>query len=484
MQDIVFYVAANEPLGAVKDYANAKTVAAPTMVLGAACCLRMRMFANAEGADAYPLEQLAGITSWQWHMDNDFNSATVRKIEADNANITVATVTAIIDGTEYGFTEVAMPISNMLTSELAAYMNAKETATIAGELCGFDNTGALVFILQVKNFTVRGRISDTGTPTQLPTEYLTEAQVRALVNGGFEVVFAETASTEAADWHSTQASTDRYIKFRLAGDSAAAFSTPVALLIGPQGEPGQSVYPYYAWATAADGTGFITETARRTPAHKYIAILLSTVAIAEPAASDFTGLWVKIVGDDGQGVGDMTKAVYDADNDGKVDNAGHADNADAAPWAGITDKPSSFTPATHTHTMANVTDPVRLAVQTESTCRTLYLNKPILRNSSRQSGGTLAIAFTAIKAAPDGAAYTGQSGDVLTWEYHVPASAEITGITIGNDSCTMYGVQIPDTLPLINGVNTTHVFTVRGVYKSGAVNQLALYVNYAYSYEE
>ncbi|MBE6370768.1 MAG: hypothetical protein E7055_01675 [Lentisphaerae bacterium] len=242
MQNIICYVAANEPLGTVKDYANAKTQAAPTMVLGAACQIRMRLFANAEGLDPYPVSALAAITSWQWQMDTDFTAATTRKIEADNSNITVGSVTVEIDDQEYTYTEIAIPISNMLTEELVALMNGKESTSIAGELCGFDGTGALVFILQVKDFTVRGRISDTGTPTELPVEYLTAAQVRALVNGGFDVVFAQTASTTPADWHSTQTTADRYIKFRLAGDASAAWSDIVALVVGPNGANGVSPY--------------------------------------------------------------------------------------------------------------------------------------------------------------------------------------------------------------------------------------------------
>jgi hypothetical protein len=53
------------------------------------------------------------------------------------------------------------------------------------------------------------------------------------------------------------------------------------------------------------------------------------------------------------GGGDMVKATYDTDNDGKVDAAAAAD---AVPWAGITGKPDSFTPASHSHTASDVTD--------------------------------------------------------------------------------------------------------------------------------
>lgn len=48
----------------------------------------------------------------------------------------------------------------------------------------------------------------------------------------------------------------------------------------------------------------------------------------------------------------MAKSVYDSNDSGKVD---HAELADAAPWAGITGKPSTFSPATHGHAIADVT---------------------------------------------------------------------------------------------------------------------------------
>ncbi len=49
------------------------------------------------------------------------------------------------------------------------------------------------------------------------------------------------------------------------------------------------------------------------------------------------------------GYGNMNKSVYDTDNDGVVDAA------ESVPWLGITGKPSTFAPGTHTHIIANVT---------------------------------------------------------------------------------------------------------------------------------
>jgi hypothetical protein len=52
------------------------------------------------------------------------------------------------------------------------------------------------------------------------------------------------------------------------------------------------------------------------------------------------------------GGGDMLISVYDSNSDGKVDAA---DTADAAPWAGITGKPSTFAPSAHTHAQSEIT---------------------------------------------------------------------------------------------------------------------------------
>ena len=54
----------------------------------------------------------------------------------------------------------------------------------------------------------------------------------------------------------------------------------------------------------------------------------------------------------GFGAGDMAKATYDTNNNGKVDAA---EAADSVPWTGVTGKPTSFTPATHSHAISQVT---------------------------------------------------------------------------------------------------------------------------------
>jgi hypothetical protein len=53
------------------------------------------------------------------------------------------------------------------------------------------------------------------------------------------------------------------------------------------------------------------------------------------------------------GDGDMTKAVYDPNDDGKVTSAETADNV---AWSGVTGKPATFPPDGHSHALSDVTD--------------------------------------------------------------------------------------------------------------------------------
>ena len=51
MQDVIFYAAANETLGVIRDYVNAKNAPAPTLVRGVEVCLRIRLFAKSDGLE-------------------------------------------------------------------------------------------------------------------------------------------------------------------------------------------------------------------------------------------------------------------------------------------------------------------------------------------------------------------------------------------------------------------------------------------------
>ena len=74
----------------------------------------------------------------------------------------------------------------------------------------------------------------------------------------------------------------------------------------------------------------------------------------------------------GGGSGDMTKSVYDTNNDGTVDSAATAVTASAVAWTGVTGKPSTFTPSTHSHAISDVT-----GLQTALDAKQATLTNPI-----------------------------------------------------------------------------------------------------------
>ena len=174
MQDIVFYAAANETLGIVRDYANARKMPAPVLTLGVSVCLRMRLFSASDTAEPYPLAEFDGITDWQWRMDSDFNRNTTSKLVADANGISVHSVTDTVNEETIVFTEFVIPISNMNTEELSAWLgNEPKRSGLIGELVGHDNEGNAVFVLQIDNFTVRNRVAGLGDPTAVDLEYVT-----------------------------------------------------------------------------------------------------------------------------------------------------------------------------------------------------------------------------------------------------------------------------------------------------------------------
>ena len=131
-----------------------------------------------------------------------------------------------------------------------------------------------------------------------------------------------------------------------------------ALPISPTGfsvEDGASSYLHIRYSSSFDGAGMVTTP---TDATVYIGILVSTSSVAPTNPSLYN--WVRFIGKSGTGSGDMLaadyatkypntvdkaaalydgtdeilanqlmkKSAYDADDDGVVDNAEHATNAD------------------------------------------------------------------------------------------------------------------------------------------------------------
>ena len=159
MQDLIFYVAPYGTRGAVRDAANKNNITAPELTRGVSVRLRMRLFADRWSAQPYPVESLSGITWWSWFMDDDWDRGTVSKITSDGANITVRSVEETVNGSTATFTEVQIPLVDMDTEILRAWLGRDPVrGGLAGELIGYDVDGDPVFVLQIENFSVRNRI--------------------------------------------------------------------------------------------------------------------------------------------------------------------------------------------------------------------------------------------------------------------------------------------------------------------------------------
>lgn len=414
-------------------------------------------------------------------MDNDFNESTTYKLVGDNAKITISQITETIEEEEITYTEIKIPITNMNTEELSAWLGTEKSKTgLNGELVGIDADGKEVFILQIENFVIRNRISSLGNPTEIDPTYLTADQIRALIGAGFDFEF----SIDGNVWHTIQSSNDRFLHMRLRGNESTEWSDPIGLVIGPKGDSGESVYIYVGYASDDRGTDFSLIPANNL---KFRAEIHVNTPIENITLEDFaSAVWVKYLGDDGTGVGDMVKSIYDPDDDGKVlsaEEADHAIQADAVPWSGISDKPDGFTPAVHTHPFSDISNPVYQRVFTGYNPKILYLKYSIIRNTYANSSGTIELDFTSIEDEEDGTDYQISEKEMLTWEYHALCSSQITGVSVGSMNCSMVGINIPEIMNLINNRQTYHVFVIRAVYKSGAVNNVCFQANYAYSYE-
>lgn len=183
MQEIKIYVAAASAVGVVRDYANARNASLPALVRGVETCLKLRIFETADGNSPYPIEQLRSISAWKFVMDKDYNDETAYILQADNENITVASVKDTIIDTDYTYTEVSIPLLETNTVELDNWLqNDKSKAGLSAELVGYNAEGKAVFVLQLENFTVRNRLTSAGDPTELPSDYWSEAQVRAFAS--------------------------------------------------------------------------------------------------------------------------------------------------------------------------------------------------------------------------------------------------------------------------------------------------------------
>ena len=200
MQNITFYARAAETLGVFTDYANAKTKPAPILTRGVAVCLKMRLFREDGSIDPVPVDTFADVKAWQWVMDDDFDSTSNYILIAKHDQITVEAKTEEIEGETRNITEFSIPIPEMNTEELDAVLkNNENIANLNGELVGLNGSGDAVYILQLKGFTVRNRISSTGNPTPITAEYYTAEQTRAIIAGTNAYELARNAEFHIGD---------------------------------------------------------------------------------------------------------------------------------------------------------------------------------------------------------------------------------------------------------------------------------------------
>lgn len=252
MQELKVYVSAAGTVGVVRDFANAKNSSLPTLVKGVETCLKLRLFSNTDGFDAYPIEQLSGVASWQWVMDRDFNEETNYILVADNANITVSKVTESIGDTEYTYTEVSIPLPNTNTVELDEWLGTEKSKPgLTAELVGYNAEGDAVFVLQLENFSVRNRLTSAGDPTEIPSEYWGESEIRAFVIGVLRNPLEIQFSTDGASWHDAQSSTDKYFRQRI-GSINADWSGAIRLPEGAPGADGKTPVKGVDYCTEAD----------------------------------------------------------------------------------------------------------------------------------------------------------------------------------------------------------------------------------------
>lgn len=178
MQEIKIHCLANGVVGTYRDYLNASSAAAPTIVKGVEVLFSIRLFSRPSSPEPYDIDLLRNVVSWKFAMDKDFDESTSYILEADNASITLNSIEE--EGQSY--TELSIPLPETNTVELNEWMGTNKSKTgLVAELSGYDANSKAVFVLQLENFTVRNRLGSSGTPEALPPDYLTEAQVRALV---------------------------------------------------------------------------------------------------------------------------------------------------------------------------------------------------------------------------------------------------------------------------------------------------------------
>lgn len=235
-------------------------------------------------------------------------------------------VGVIIDATSDSFADKATSQNTRMYVQLKRH--------VAGDTLGDT-------VLQDIVYAQPAVMTTEGAPASADPEYMTAAATLALLRTAAEFQFSADGET---GWHDEQdIAADRFYRERRNGGEWSEAIELIEGKTGQNGTDGVSNYTYVAYASDASGAGFSL-----TPSNalKFRAEIHTATAIETPDAEDFAGAtWVKYLGDDGTGAGDMTKSVYDTNDDGIVDHAAIADAVGSNTAAQVADAVSKA----HTH---------------------------------------------------------------------------------------------------------------------------------------
>ena len=453
MQKIdVFLRASSARAVAVDEYNNAVgTLISITRGMQAEFVLHL--FHGEDFESAYTAADLDSIASWIWYADDDYDTTTPPILIVPAGAITV-------DGDGL----IHIPVTETNTAEIIEFLGTRETKNLKCELAGFTagNT-APSFILQWE-FSIRNRIGaeGTGQPEPVGDANYTAAQIDALFAAANLVEY----SIDGETWHAecpVGAMWRRYKNSAIAGaqwtvESLSPGAPGIDGADGVDGADGSNAYLYVAYAADAAGSGFSLVPDESL---KFRAEFSSAVLIAAPSLADFTAaaaVWVKYLGDDGDGDMSMADFVNDGGT-GIVLAAKVAETANSVDYANVQNAPEAA------RQIVGYAAGGRLPVEYH-----------VVYAAGVCNTGLLELIFDVFRG---GKTYSGSDGDIYTWEYHVTASAHIAVITPGENVTLLFVWDDEVGLPLVDGKTTLHVFTVRARYSSTA-QRFVYAVNYAY----